>query len=113
MNSRRGWGFAAIASLTLAASHPARSDTPTRPVVPKSGNEYASADIRAFQADDAANPGMLWVTRGEVLWNEIAGKAEKSCAQCHGAASVSMRGAATRYPQIDTPTRSRSSARRH
>jgi L-cysteine S-thiosulfotransferase len=101
MNSRREWRFAVTALVCLAASHKAIGDTPVRPTVPKSGIEYASAEIRALQADDAANPGMLWVTRGEILWNEIAGKAEKSCAQCHDAAAVSMKAVATRYPKIE------------
>lgn len=68
---------------------------------PKSGIEYASADIRALQADDFANPGMLWVTRGEKLWKAAAGGSNRACADCHGAAEKSMRGVATRYPRLD------------
>jgi sulfur-oxidizing protein SoxA len=52
-----------------------------------------------MQADDMANPGMLWVTRGEALWNAGAGTA--SCASCHGDAGTSMRGVAARYPRHD------------
>ena len=101
-----GWVFVAVALVCLAASHEANAGTPTRPAVPKSGIEYASAEIRALQADDTTNPGMLWVARGEMLWNETAGKAEKSCAQCHAAAPVSMKGVAMRYPQIEARTQS-------
>ena len=68
---------------------------------PRSGIEYASAELRAMQADDFANPGMLWVARGEKLWNAPAGRDRRSCAGCHGAAEKSLRGAATRYPQTD------------
>jgi sulfur-oxidizing protein SoxA len=71
---------------------------------PKSGIEFASADIRAMQADDFANPGMLWVARGEKMWNAPAGRNNKSCAACHQDASSSMKGAAARYPRIDTAT---------
>ncbi|MEQ1517920.1 MAG: sulfur oxidation c-type cytochrome SoxA [Usitatibacteraceae bacterium] len=77
---------------------------PVRPASPRSGITYAGADVRALQADDASNPGMLWVTRGEVLWNEAPGNGERSCAACHGAASASMISVATRYPQIDRGT---------
>ena len=80
----------------------ARSETPARPSAPKSGISFASAEVRALQSDDTVNPGMLWVARGEALWNEAAGDDKKSCAQCHGAAAVSMKGAATRYPHLET-----------
>ena len=77
----------------------------TEPPIPrqalKQGSEFTSADIRAMKADEFTNPGMLWVTRGERLWREPAGKAAKSCASCHGEAGDSMKGVATRYPRID------------
>jgi sulfur-oxidizing protein SoxA len=38
----------------------------------KLGSEFTSAEIRAMQADDFGNPGMLWVARGERLWREAA-----------------------------------------
>jgi len=70
----------------------------------KSGIEFAGADIRAMQADDFANPGMLWVVRGEKLWREPVGKSGKSCASCHHDARDRMKGAAVRYPAIDPGT---------
>jgi sulfur-oxidizing protein SoxA len=63
--------------------------------------EFASDDTRKLQADDFANPGMLWVARGEKLWGESAGKGGKSCAACHGNAAKSMMGVAARYPRVD------------
>lgn len=57
--------------------------------------------MRAMQADDFANPGMLWVERGAKLWQDSAGSANKSCAGCHGDAKSSMRGVAARYPLHD------------
>ena len=71
---------------------------------PKSGIEFAGADIRAMQADDFANPGMLWVARGEKLWSTPAGRNNKACASCHQEAASSMKGVAARYPRIDTAT---------
>jgi sulfur-oxidizing protein SoxA len=67
----------------------------------RSGISFAGADVRAMQADDAANPGMLWVERGEKLWGAPAGAAGKSCASCHSDAKTSMRGVAPRYPAFD------------
>ena len=67
----------------------------------RSGISFAGADVRAMQADELANPGMLWVERGEKLWNAPAGASGSSCASCHGVAKTSMRGVATRYPAFD------------
>jgi L-cysteine S-thiosulfotransferase len=56
---------------------------------PRSGHEYSSAEVRALQADDAQNPGMLWVDAGARLF-------ARECASCH----ASMKGVATRYPRV-------------
>jgi L-cysteine S-thiosulfotransferase len=55
----------------------------------RSGPEYVSPEIRALQADDAQNPGMLWVDSGTKLF-------AKACASCH----ASMKGVAARYPRV-------------
>ncbi|MBI3715557.1 MAG: sulfur oxidation c-type cytochrome SoxA [Betaproteobacteria bacterium] len=67
----------------------------------KSGRDFQSREVQAQQADDFANPGMLWVERGAGLWKTIEGEAGKSCASCHGDAGQSMRGVAARYPSYD------------
>jgi sulfur-oxidizing protein SoxA len=66
-----------------------------------SGYQDASPETRAMQDDDASNPGFLWVQQGAALWNQPAGRDRRSCADCHGAAPVAMRGVATRYPLFD------------
>jgi sulfur-oxidizing protein SoxA len=68
----------------------------------KSGSAFLGADLRNLQNDDFANPGMLWVERGEKLWSEPAGRMKQSCASCHQDAKTSMRGVAARYPRIDS-----------
>jgi len=65
----------------------------------KSGSAFLGPDLRALQNDDFANPGMLWVERGEKLWSEPAGKRTLACASCHK--DTSMRGVAAHYPRID------------
>ncbi len=70
----------------------------------RSGITFAGADVRAMQDDELANPGLLWVSRGEELWNTAAGTAQKSCASCHGSATTSMRGVAARYPAAEKAT---------
>lgn len=90
---------ALLSTLLVAGMAPA-AEAPRQPPA-KSGIAYASDDVRRMQADDFANPGMLWVTLGEKLWREPAGAGGKSCASCHGDADKTMRGAAARYPRID------------
>jgi sulfur-oxidizing protein SoxA len=65
----------------------------------KAGSEFQSHDIRELQADEFANPAMLWVAQGRQLWLAPRGAAGKSCADCHGAAEQSMAGAATGFPK--------------
>jgi L-cysteine S-thiosulfotransferase len=64
--------------------------------------EQMSADTKAMQDEDTANPGMLWVLDGEVAWRTKTGAAGHSCADCHGEASSAMKGVAARYPAFDT-----------
>jgi sulfur-oxidizing protein SoxA len=63
--------------------------------------DFLSPETRAMQNDDMANPGMLWVSQGESLWDKKAGAADKSCADCHDDAQTSMKGVAARYPAFD------------
>ena len=73
---------------------------PIPPPELKSGIAFAGPAVQAMQSDDAGNPAMLWVERGERLWRSAAGIEGRSCESCHGAAT-SMRGVATRYPAVD------------
>ena len=83
----------AVAGLAVAQQAPIPRDAL------RSGITYAGADVRAMQADDAANPGFLWVERGQTLW-------QGNCASCHGDARTAMRGVAARYPAYDAGSRS-------
>src|SRR5262249_190533 len=67
----------------------------------RSTYEQMSAETRAMQDEDTANPGMLWVLEGEVAWGTKVGSASRSCADCHGEAAKAMKGAAARYPTFD------------
>ena len=58
------------------AAHAAEAQ---KPLPLKSGVEFASADVRKLQGDEFANPGMLWVVRGEKLWSEPAGTRGQTC----------------------------------
>ncbi|MGQ9367286.1 sulfur oxidation c-type cytochrome SoxA [Azospirillum sp. ST 5-10] len=90
MRCRRGSVLVALLLPTLASAEPLPS-----------GTALLSDDLRAMQADDTVNPGMLWVDEGARLWDAAQGPAGKACASCHGVAGESMRGVATRYPAVD------------
>jgi sulfur-oxidizing protein SoxA len=67
----------------------------------RSGYDFMSAETRAMQDDDTANPGLLWVLEGGTLWNGKTGTANRACADCHGDARASMKGVAARHPAFD------------
>src|SRR4051812_42321671 len=90
----RAWACAAALVLGVATGLAAE----ILPSERRSGFDDMSRESQAMQRDDTANPGMLWMLEGETLWNEKAGFAERSCADCHGDARASMRGVAARYP---------------
>jgi L-cysteine S-thiosulfotransferase len=89
----------ALAVVLVASLAPAQERAVPTAVL-RSGIEFAGNDVRAMQADDFANPALLWVERGEKLWRDSG--AGKSCSDCHGDAAASMHGVATRYPAYDT-----------
>lgn len=71
---------------------------------PRSGVLFQSPETRALQADDGANPGMLWVEQGRALWSVADPSTGHSCASCHAEPAESMRGVAARYPATDPVT---------
>jgi len=87
--------FASFAAFTAALAGE------IAPAERRSGYADMSADTKAMQDDDMSNPATLWVNDGEALWSARAGAANRSCADCHGDASASMKGVAARYPVFD------------
>lgn len=66
-----------------------------------SGTTFQSPGLQAQQRDEAANPGMLWVSEGAGLWQTAPTTGAKSCAGCHGDAAATMKGVAVRYPAVE------------
>ncbi|MCJ8142180.1 sulfur oxidation c-type cytochrome SoxA [Ancylobacter sp. A5.8] len=89
---------ASLIAIALLAT-PVAAQAPL-PFEPRSGRDFMAPETQAMQADDASNPGMLWVLQGAELWDRKAGRSNQSCAGCHGEAA-SMRGVAARYPALD------------
>ena len=96
---RRARAWPALAAAALAAGVALAQERAIPPGELRSGSAFLGADLRALQNDDFANPGMLWVERGEKLWSEPAGKNPLACASCHK--DTSMRGVAASHPKID------------
>jgi len=67
----------------------------------RSGWLYRTKETRELEADSFQNPGMLYVERGEEIYNTADGKAGKSCASCHNDATASMKGVGASYPKWD------------
>jgi hypothetical protein len=103
LSGRHVIAAAMMALVLLAAAGSARSDD-----IPldqrRSGYADLGRDSKAMQDDDTANPATFWVLDGEVLWNQKASAADRSCADCHGDATVSMKGVAARYPACAAPS---------
>ncbi|HEY2246753.1 MAG TPA: sulfur oxidation c-type cytochrome SoxA [Bradyrhizobium sp.] len=87
------------AALLLAAAAVLAGEIPSDQR--RSGYSFMAPDTKAIQDDDTANPGMLFVLDGEKLWTKKVGSADKSCADCHGDATDTMKGVAARYPAYD------------
>jgi sulfur-oxidizing protein SoxA len=66
-----------------------------------SGWHYRTEETRALEADSFQNPGMLYVERGEEIWNMVDGAAGKSCASCHGDDGEFLKGLGANYPKWD------------
>jgi L-cysteine S-thiosulfotransferase len=89
----------ALMALLIAAASLQAGEIP--PDQRRSGYSFMTADTKAMQDDDTANPGMLWVMEGQGLWAQRDGDSAKACADCHGDAHDSMKGVAARYPAYD------------
>ena len=97
------WRLMAVVCLALPSAW-AQSTAPTR-ALPlsqlQSGLYFSGKDVQALQADEFANPAQLWLSQGATLWSRASEANGKSCLSCHGEASQSMVGVATRYPTVD------------
>jgi sulfur-oxidizing protein SoxA len=67
----------------------------------RSGYTYATAETRAMQDDDFANPSFIWYDKGAALWSKAEGEAGKSCASCHGDDAASMKGVGNTFPKYN------------
>ena len=88
---------------SLAILLPFHAGSQADPVGAERQSSYVlmSPDTKAMQDDPLLNPATFAVLDGQVLWQEIAGKKNQSCASCHGDATVSMKGVAASFPKLN------------
>lgn len=89
--------------LSLGALLPFHVSSQVDPVGHERQSSYVlmSPDTKAMQDDPLLNPATFAVLDGQVLWQELAGKKNQSCASCHGDAAVSMKGVAASFPKVN------------
>lgn len=87
--------LAGLLATALAAGSPAQAETPIA-----SGSTFLSPEMRRQQDDETRNPAWFWVQQGEELFGAKP-EGGQACQSCHGQPRQSLRGAATRYPQVD------------
>ena len=61
-----------------------------------------SQDLRQLNSEPDLNPASLWLEQGRQSWQTPPASGQPSCQQCHGDWQLSMRGVASRYPEINT-----------
>ncbi len=71
----------------------------------KSGSHFSRQETRDIENDEFSNPGMIWVEKGEELFNLIDGSKNISCNNCHDQSGVSLVGVAINYPKVDREKR--------
>jgi sulfur-oxidizing protein SoxA len=89
-----------LAPLGTLLPHKALSQVDPVGVERQSSYLLMSPDTKAMQDDPLLNPATFAVLDGQLLWQELAGKKNQSCASCHGDASVSMKGVAASFPKV-------------
>ncbi|HIG23218.1 sulfur oxidation c-type cytochrome SoxA [Henriciella sp.] len=97
-------GLAFLSAICLTACGDDATSTQSPPAQPQplqSGYEFLQPQTQALQDDDFANPGFLWIDRGEALFTKAAASGE-ACSDCHTDTSLPLAGAAAHYPQIDS-----------
>lgn len=91
--------------LSVSARADEIRDFSTRPdLAPEqvvSGMEFLTPESRSLQKDEFANPGLLWVDRGQALFtNSESSPACQSCHQTDG--EHDLVSSATRFPRFDS-----------
>jgi len=96
---RLGWLSPVL--LLVACEQGGRPLPERAPATPLSGYAFQSPEEQALQDDAFANPGLLWVDRGEALFAAAPAEGSVACADCHEATAEPFRTVAARLPAWD------------
>lgn len=66
----------------------------------RSGYTFLTPETQALQDDAFANPGFLWVDRGEAMF-KASSNVSHSCASCHAPGDLDLSRAAAEHPKYD------------
>ncbi len=95
--SRTSIALLVVLSLIAVAAKPVLAEI-------RSGSDFLSPELRRQQGDETRNPGFFWVEQGRELFTRKPAGGGQACIGCHVEPQQSLRGAATRYPQVDAAT---------
>ncbi|MEZ6001140.1 sulfur oxidation c-type cytochrome SoxA [Hyphomonas sp.] len=70
----------------------------------QSGYDFLQPETQSLQDDEFANPGYLWVDKGQALFNQAPENGGPTCSSCHSDDSRPVSKAAAHYPAIDELT---------
>lgn len=84
-----------------AAQDPSARESGLQPDEVQSGYVFLQPETKALQDDDFANPGLLWLDRGEVMFNQLTDNGREACSSCHNQDTRSLVGTAAHYPMVD------------
>lgn len=70
----------------------------------QSGYAFLQPETQALQEDEFANPGFLWVDKGEALFRQRLENGQPACAACHTPDDRPLEGVAAHYPAVDEET---------
>lgn len=87
----------ALSACGRNASDPPDWGTGLQPEQVQSGFDFLTPETQALQQDAFANPGYLWIDRGQALFVR-APENSQACATCH---EEGLPGAAATYPKLD------------
>jgi sulfur-oxidizing protein SoxA len=101
---RQLWLLALLLAACSGQKAEYASQSQLAPETIQSGYTFLQPETQALQDDDFANPGFLWVDKGDALFHETPDTGAPACASCHTPENRPLTGVAAHYPAVDEET---------